>query len=240
MPTTAKYSLFLWGAFGGVLPTIAKLASAYATIPATPLPELGLYFGLLLWAIVGGGVALTNTTAEVRGAIFAGIAAPAIIAGLVTGASDKNVAMLDIAAFAQDAGWTVRGGANTLVVNPSVTGGLPWSADIPVTAEVKNQAGDLLTVPVGTIKDWQAPTTFVIPEGAVNVYVAKKPVPLEFNAGGTSEVDLAVKTAPSLGGDFLWVLGGQRKFRIEDLDLAAVPPKAGEETDAVGAPAPQF
>jgi hypothetical protein len=83
---SGKHSIFAFGAFGGILPMLAILASTYCVNPETPLPALALYLALMTWAIVGGGVALTNTSLEKREAIFAGIAAPAIIMSLVFGA----------------------------------------------------------------------------------------------------------------------------------------------------------
>lgn len=64
----------LWfGALGGILPTLAQVASTYTTNPETPLPAIDLYFGLIVWAIVGDGIALTNTSRERREAIFAAV-----------------------------------------------------------------------------------------------------------------------------------------------------------------------
>ena len=81
--------MFAFGTLGGVLPSLAALAPTYVAAPTTPLPTIGLLFGLALWAIVGGVMALTNTAAEARHAIFAGIAAPAILANVIAGATSS-------------------------------------------------------------------------------------------------------------------------------------------------------
>jgi hypothetical protein len=85
--TDSRSALFLFGAFGGIMPTLANLATTYVAIPATPMPAVGLLFGLALFAVIGGGVALTNTSREIRQAIFAGIAAPAIMTSIIAGST---------------------------------------------------------------------------------------------------------------------------------------------------------
>src|SRR5690606_14684458 len=136
-------------------------------------PEIGLYVGLVLWAIIGGGVALTNTVYETRQAIFAGIAAPAIIASFVAGGApqgtntnkDKSMAsLLGIAAMAQEVAPQIGvQEAGALLVSPRVTGGLPRTSSIPITAEVKDASGNLKMIDLGVISDLSAPSAFALP-----------------------------------------------------------------------------
>ena len=56
MQVQSKWSLFGFGALGGVMPTVASLASTFVAVPETPLPAFGMYLGLVLWAFIGGGV----------------------------------------------------------------------------------------------------------------------------------------------------------------------------------------
>lgn len=219
MAIDTKIVAFLWGAFGGALPTIAKLASTYVAAPTTPLPAVGLLLGVALWAVVGGGIALTNTSYETRQAIFAGIAAPAIIASLISGATNApgaKVSLLDISAYAQQETGIAPNDSRTIVISPQVDGGLPRFTSIPVTAEVKT--GDQSSViNLGDIKDLSAPTTFTLPANTSQVFVSGQPV----KPGNTqTNIDLSVKTAPSNGGDLLWSLGGPRKFDIQSLQVA--------------------
>jgi hypothetical protein len=82
--------MFCAGACGGMLPTLANQASIYVNHPDTPLPTVGLFLGIGLWAIVGGVVAFLNDKPEIRQAIFAGIAAPAILTNVVSGATENQ------------------------------------------------------------------------------------------------------------------------------------------------------
>jgi hypothetical protein len=88
MDGAARRTMFYFGAFGGTLPTLANLAPMYIANGDTPLPTIGFLFGLAVWAIVGGGIALTNSSPDVRQAIFAGIAAPAILTNIANGATE--------------------------------------------------------------------------------------------------------------------------------------------------------
>jgi hypothetical protein len=88
MDGAARRTMFYFGAFGGTLPTLANLAPMYIANWDTPLPTIGFLFGLAVWAIVGGGIALTNSSPDVRQAIFAGIAAPAILTNIANGATE--------------------------------------------------------------------------------------------------------------------------------------------------------
>ncbi|MEZ2329857.1 hypothetical protein AB6802_09045 [Mesorhizobium sp. RCC_202] len=219
MDAGTKIIAFLWGAFGGALPTVAKLASTYVAAPTTPLPALGLLLGIALWAIVGGGIALTNTSYDTRQSIFAGIAAPAIIASLISGATNtpgKSASLLDISAYAQQDTGNAANDYRTIVISPRVDGGLPRDTSIPVTVEVKT--GDKSSVVnLGDIKDLSAPTTFTLPSNTSQVFVSGQPV--KTNDTQTN-IDLNVKTIPSNGGDLLWALGAPRKFDVQSLQVA--------------------
>ncbi|MGH0256292.1 hypothetical protein NKY39_12095 [Sinorhizobium meliloti] len=225
MESSAKWAAFFWGAFGGMLPTVAKLASTFVSTPGTPLPEVGLLLGVALWAIVGGGVALSNTSYETRQAIFAGIAAPAILANLVSGvtgqaAQDERATLFGISAYAQPTDLD-GGGGGAIIVSPIVKGGLPRSASLPVTAEVKS--GDqTTTVKLGEIKDFSSPTAFSLPPGASQVFVSDVPVA---TTGTVTNVDVSVTTAPSIGGDLLWALGAPRNFQIKQVDVSPSAPQ---------------
>ncbi|MGF7006698.1 hypothetical protein [Aminobacter sp. BE322] len=221
---TTRLNAFAYGAFGGTLPTIANMASTYVAAPATNLPEIGLYLGVLLWAIVGGGVALTNTGYEARQAIFAGVAAPAILVNIVAGATGKQVEGASLELFSPAYAQTPDGAnilldalsAPKVVVLPTVKGGIPNSVSLAVSAEVTKD-GQTEIVDIGAIKDLGSETTLVVPPGTSQVLIDGKPVS---TTGELTTIDLSVTTAPSAGGDLLWALGAPRRFSIQQLDVS--------------------
>jgi hypothetical protein len=228
---STKRALFAFGALGGVTPTVVNLASTYVSAPATPWPALGLVFGVLLWAFVGGVVALTNASLEVRQAIFAGIAAPAIILNIVAGATDpnnvhrRNVELFGSVAYAQDKSTLDNLPKTTdraVIISPAVTGGVPTVVSLPVSAEVQKE-GKVVVVPMGVVRDLNTASGFSVPEGALKIYLSGKPIEI---IGTVTNVDLSVKTKPSWGGDFLWALGAQRNYSIQEIIVspAKTPP----------------
>jgi hypothetical protein len=74
-----------------MLPTIGRLAGTYAADFATPDPAwFGVFMALLLYAIVGAVMARALGTGEMKQALFAGIAAPAIVLSVLNGVSETN------------------------------------------------------------------------------------------------------------------------------------------------------
>jgi hypothetical protein len=168
-----------------------------------------------------------------RPAVFAGIAAPAIIENLVSGAATAAMRrktadlwpLLSVAlgvfaevilpAGAQE-GTTARNAGATLLISPHVSGGVPASVAIPVTAQV--QRGDETeNVPVGEISNLDGVSTFSVPAGTARVLVSGKPVLL---TGAVTKVTLDIKTKPLNEADFLWALGVPRSPVIQDFDIA--------------------
>jgi hypothetical protein len=72
----------------GIMPTLAKLAGVYVTSPSEPLPGIGLYFGLLLFFVIGLFVATALAQRTLKDFFIAGICAPALITNIVAGASE--------------------------------------------------------------------------------------------------------------------------------------------------------
>jgi hypothetical protein len=238
MTPAQKKSVFYFGMLGGALPTCATLASTYVASPETPLPTFGLFFGWALWAIIGGAVALMNTSPETRHAIFAGIAAPAILLNIISGATEAGsrkglhkseqtaltwgvfAEALVPAARAQDATKKPQfdsgfsSGFSSVQFSPIVDGGVPTNAAIPVTAQLET-AGKVESLRLGEINDLNAVATFMVPSGWT-VYVSGKPVAL---TGPVTKVNLAVKTKTSGVADFLWALGVPRHYTIENVAL---------------------
>lgn len=81
--------------FGGTLPTLSKLASTYVAAPLTPMPELGMYLGLLLFFIIGVILCLGFGISENREALLVGIAAPAIITNVISGVATQDFRLIN-------------------------------------------------------------------------------------------------------------------------------------------------
>lgn len=78
------------GFFGGSAPSIIKAAAALAA--GTDLFSLswGFWVGAALYGLIGGVVALALGEQNLRGALFAGIAAPALVSNAITGAQNER------------------------------------------------------------------------------------------------------------------------------------------------------
>src|SRR4051812_34079531 len=84
-------TMIVWGAIGGALPTLARIAAASGTAVDSPIPNLGVLIGLALYAVIGGIVARAMENPEMKHSLFSGIAAPAIVASLLTGATEGRI-----------------------------------------------------------------------------------------------------------------------------------------------------
>ena len=84
-------SMLGWGAVGGALPTISKVAGTYGANFAAPAPEWrGVLIAIALYAGIGSVVARAMDNPEMKQALFAGIAAPAIVASILAGVTDSR------------------------------------------------------------------------------------------------------------------------------------------------------
>ena len=80
----------IFAAFGGMLPTFSHLAATYTTQPDTPLPTLGVVFGLGLFSIISVVLCVAFNQTELRQALVMGIAAPGIITNILSGVNTAN------------------------------------------------------------------------------------------------------------------------------------------------------
>ena len=226
-----KESLF-FGALGGICPTIAQLAGSYSAKPGQPLPELGVLFGLSLFALLGAIIATGFGAKEIKAAIAAGIAAPAIVTNIVSGVENQaaappvEIAVSAIfsslgAAYAQseDIGTgrlidpTLYGGGRVIQIVPQITGG-DSGLNLPVFAQIGGESGES-PVQVGTILTG-APQIIPIPEGTTALVIGQQSVPL---SSENVSVDVRIDTSPTFAGDLLWAFGGRRTYAAEDVTL---------------------
>jgi hypothetical protein len=96
LTTEQVRSILRWGAIGGILPTLAKIAGTFGANFDAPIPNLsGVAIAVVLYGVIGAVVARGIGNAEIKQAIFAGIAAPAILVSVIAGVSDSKSLRLD-------------------------------------------------------------------------------------------------------------------------------------------------
>ena len=89
--------MLMWGAMGGVLPTIAKIASGFAANFDAPFPNaVGVLIALGGYAFLGAVIGRAMGNPDMKQALIAGIAAPAILTNVVNGVSESKVRLSDL------------------------------------------------------------------------------------------------------------------------------------------------
>jgi len=220
--------MFGWGAIGGALPTLGKIAGTYgANFDAPPPRVLGVLIAIALYGMIGAIIARAIGNPDVKQALFAGIAAPAIVISVLTGASDSQSlhpggqnggASLFSPAFAQAPPGNPQG-MRSIVIRPQIVGSYPVGGAIEVSAKSGNRVTEVGTV---QLNPGSAPTTLRIPAG---------PTTLVFTSAGAASTQVEVDNQPavlvkitpmtSVTQDLKWALGSQRALAIGKLE--AVP-----------------
>lgn len=231
-------SMFGWGAVGGALPTVSKIAGTYGANFDAPTPRVaGVLIAIALYASIGAVVARAMNNPEMKQALFAGIAAPAIVVSIITGVSDsrglnnaqqQHALSFFTSAFAQP---SAPGASSTaaspgsssksLLVEASTDGGLPINGVIRIDASVPG--GGL--VPAGVIEiygNYQR-TTINVPENATDLIFFSNGRSTTTPVPPSSRVMLKVYPVTSTGGDLLWALGSKRGYEIGGLGVASDP-----------------
>ncbi|MET4315889.1 hypothetical protein [Bradyrhizobium sp. RT4b] len=224
-----------WGAVGGALPTISKIAGTYGADFAAPPPQWdGVLIAIALYAVIGAVVARAMDNRDMKQALFAGIAAPAIVASILAGVTDSKrinppstqspsttpipaptkSGLLISSAFAQAAPAPAGPDFRPFVIEAAVDG------EIPVRGELKVQA----IVPSGSPKDigvmpiqgafYRA--VLNVPKQATALRFVSRPgdVTYEVPLSGQDRIFLKILPRPTTNRDLLWALGGQRLFEI--------------------------
>ena len=80
-----------WGAVGGMLPTIGRIAGTYGADFSTPPPAwFGVGMAIVLYGVIGAVIARAMGNSDMKQALFAGIAAPAIVLSVINGATESK------------------------------------------------------------------------------------------------------------------------------------------------------
>ncbi len=73
--------------FGGIMPTLSKFGAALVADPTSPMPAFGFLVGLGIYFLIGSIMSYAFAERNLKQAFLAGIAAPAIIASTISGAT---------------------------------------------------------------------------------------------------------------------------------------------------------
>ena len=231
--------------FGGLLPTIAKMAAVYVADPGADWPKAGMYLGLALFFILGAGVALVMRESDFRKAVALGIAAPGIITNLAAGSDQARVAETAPAAeppaeLAADWG-RVFGVASANAAEAPIRlaqappAAAPSTAQLNVLPTVQGVDGKFAVPPVTfqfVTKDGvllseaavnpRVQSTLSVPQGAYAVRASSggktENTRLPRSASYVADLHLAVEF--DRGSDFLWALGGSRRVKVDDVDVS--------------------
>jgi hypothetical protein len=215
-------SMFLWGAVGGTLPTLGRIAGTYAANFEAPAPAwLGVFLALSLYAFIGAVIARAMGNGEMKQALIAGIAAPAIITNVFNGVSEGRIRVGDLSLFgvahAQQASFVLLA-RRTVTVDPHFYGYYgSYSPKSPYRVAIAAKSTrDGVPLWTGTYNLSPYKYTFTVPGEARGLSFNGKWI--EIPATTTDvEVDLDVKAKPSVGSDFLWALGALRQLPVQDI-----------------------
>lgn len=233
----SRMECIIYGALGGLCPTIAKLASTFSADPGQPLPEYGFWIGVVCFAILGAIIAAGVGSKEIKAAVFAGIAAPGIVTNVVAGHNAANPLpavtvtepsaglRIDPALFGISTAHaqplvnpprTVAGaaGLQQVTVTPRIEGGKPRGA-LQVQAIVQ-RGGAEVSVPAGALYLDQGAQVLEIPRDAIGLTVGGE----RMDFSGQTNITLIVKTSTSFGSELVWAFGGERQYQVQSLQVA--------------------
>jgi hypothetical protein len=222
-------SMFIWGAVGGALPTLSKLAGTYGANFDAPTPRiLGVVIAIALYGVIGSIISRAIGNPDVKQALFAGIAAPAIVVGVISGASDSQSlhgapkpagVSLFSPAFAQSPTAPADTATRRISVTIQVRGNYPVSGVIQISAKTDGKLTPVASVPV-TATTMQ--TTAQIPSGPTTLVFTSQPdASTEVQIDNQSDVTVTIGASTSITGDLKWALGSQRALDIGSLSATA-------------------
>ena len=236
MPTMDEVrSMLVWGAVGGMLPTLGKIAGTFGANFDAPSPQLrGVAIALALYGVIGAVVSRAIGNPEVRQAMFAGIAAPAIVVSVLAGATDSssirhvagsggasNGFGLISSALAQAPPRPAE--ATTPYTLSLSAAGVPVSGTIQVSAIAPGRAPVRLQTVDGI--PGHRDVVLQIPNDATELLVDSadgQSVRVPIAHGGQNRIAVTVVPKTGFGTDLLWALGGTRKFGVGEIKSCAV------------------
>jgi hypothetical protein len=236
MLTAGITAAVVFGALGGMMPSLLRLAASLSGDASAALPGLAIAVGIAVYGIIGATLATVLGKTSTYDAFVTGIAAPALVASMIHGATDDTqshkttIQSLQAApahvsigipawhiissAQAQPAPPAPTGGPGpSVTIYPKVNGSMPTEVEIRIEAQMN--AGN--KVSLETLRNVSAPKTIKLPPNTKGVWIGGKYVDLK---GPDTAVDLNATTRPSFGSGVLFALGGPRpRFEISTVDV---------------------
>jgi hypothetical protein len=230
--TTADVvNMIAWGALGGALPTLGKIAGTYGANFDAPSPEIsGVVIAVALYAVIGSVVSRAMGNPDIKQALFSGIAAPAVVISIVAGASDSksvtpNTHVSGISLFSSAFAQPAMPGAATPALTRKIEIKVQAATPYPVNGVIQISAkeGDKLTS-VGSVQ-------ISANSGQTSVQIPTGPTTLVFTSASGAKAQVAVNTETSVlvtitpstsaASDLKWALGSQRVLDIGALSATA-------------------
>jgi hypothetical protein len=224
--------MFGWGAVGGLMPTLGKIAGAIGANFEVPVFSFwGVVAAMVIYALIGCVMARAMGEVEMKQALIAGIAAPAILTNVFNGATEGKIKLTDLFflghAMAQtpssapntgnkvasDAAWQPY---RTVTFDPNVPGASgAMKKPITVRILVPDKEGNAQEWYSGQLNSSTTNTTIAVPksqahiifDGRVNLVVPASP--------DNVTVDVDITSKSSFADGFWWALGGQPANRVE-------------------------
>lgn len=226
-------SIFLWGAVGGVLPTLGKIAGTYgANFDAPPPNVLGVAIALTLYAAIGSIVSRAIANPDMKQSLFAGIAAPAIVVSVLAGASDSRSLRtgqqtsgfsLFTPALAAPADRRGEPPMRAITMETKIIGSYPLTGGIAVNVDNGRRPLQVFYVDVSTIQRSES-DTFTIPAGETRMrFRSLNGVTAYIDVAREQAITMEVKPKTSVKGDLLWALGSVRQLEIGEIVVTPVP-----------------
>jgi hypothetical protein len=228
-------TMFAWGAIGGALPTLGKIAGTYGANFDAPMPHIsGVLAALALYGIIGSVVARAVGNPDLKQALFAGIAAPAIVVSVIAGVGDSKSQQTKSqgaanrffsSAFAQGLPAPTSGVSRSISINVDLSSSYPVVGTIQIFSK-----GAENSTPVGAVTLNGAPlqTTVQVPRDTTTlVFKAESGANAQVNVTDQAAVSVNVVPKTSALQDFKWALGSQRALDIGALDARPADPPNG-------------
>jgi hypothetical protein len=220
-PMSDTWKCVLLAGFGGTLPTVSKFGSSLVTETAPLWPTAGFYVGVAIYFLIGAILCYALEERTLKQALFAGIAAPAIITSGIAGANssaerakvsqpivvglstpaDATTPLMQLLHGLVPSAHAQQSVDSHVFVKPATAPGLPQGFKYSISA-VPEGASDWRT---GT-SEWEVSFTkktgatvkYKIPAGTSNFVVdSKEPITaLQFTAKDFESEPIQVKESP--------------------------------------------